>query len=361
MTETDQNFFKPQTRELDFTMWRYRLLHWVFNADPRDFRQDSDGRVTRTPGGLPTYLYTHYCPLFHFTHILVLSIPFIQAWRLTVIVFWLIGRFVGFVIKKLRAYNEFVCKHFNEWIKDYLPKPKEEVQSPEEIAASERAAVMSYVMNLINEWNYGRDAIFDLIVDVPSFKGFSIDYVNFAREYYDTYIEQCNLEKAKREARQKLMRDRITFFTNVGQVLFKIFQFVFYIGSAVGLAYVLLVHTPDMIDYSIWSVAAAWDFVCWLASAAVSYTMFDILYFLLLLVTYLLVFVTICIILFKLVQLKPIKATIDKTLIAPGKIVQDAIYTFCVWVLESIGVFVEFMFKMYENNCPPIKIVQKDE
>lgn len=56
-----------EPRELNFSFWRYRLLHWCFNEDAK----------TVADSKLPHYLYTHYCPLFHLTNFIGLFSPLI--------------------------------------------------------------------------------------------------------------------------------------------------------------------------------------------------------------------------------------------------------------------------------------------
>lgn len=58
-------------QKLSLKHWRYRLLHWTFSIRIDDWQKSP----------LPTYFYTHYCPLFHATNLLVLLIPFICAWK----------------------------------------------------------------------------------------------------------------------------------------------------------------------------------------------------------------------------------------------------------------------------------------
>jgi len=58
-------------KSLTFDHWRYRILHWSFGKEQGQRSDD-----------LPKYLYTHYCPLFHFTNFLAVFSGFIALWKI---------------------------------------------------------------------------------------------------------------------------------------------------------------------------------------------------------------------------------------------------------------------------------------
>lgn len=66
-------------KRLSLDHWRYRLLHWTFNVKNVDI---DDLNLT----GLPMFLYTHYCPLFHLTNLIVILLPLILLVRAAIAV-----------------------------------------------------------------------------------------------------------------------------------------------------------------------------------------------------------------------------------------------------------------------------------
>ena len=69
-------------RKLSMNHWRYRLLHTTFWCNPK----------TPAESPLPNFLYTHYCPLFHCTNLLLLFLP------ITMVV-WLFRGSFKFILK----------------------------------------------------------------------------------------------------------------------------------------------------------------------------------------------------------------------------------------------------------------------
>lgn len=67
-------------KKMSFHHWRYRLLHWAF------------GEKADTPeqSGLPRFLYTHYCPLFHLTNLIAIFAPAILFVKLVCVVFMML-------------------------------------------------------------------------------------------------------------------------------------------------------------------------------------------------------------------------------------------------------------------------------
>jgi len=58
-------------RVLTLSHWRYRLLHWFFKTNPTTVEQSP----------LPKAFYTHYCPLFWFSTLILLISPFVWIFR----------------------------------------------------------------------------------------------------------------------------------------------------------------------------------------------------------------------------------------------------------------------------------------
>src|SRR5581483_7783366 len=66
-----------EERRLSMKHWRYRLLHWAFGVEGK--------RPEET--GLPHFLYTHYCPLFHLTNLIAIISPVILFFKIVVVLF----------------------------------------------------------------------------------------------------------------------------------------------------------------------------------------------------------------------------------------------------------------------------------
>lgn len=78
-------------RKMSLKHWRYRLLHWTF----------FETATTVSESKLPTFLYTHYCPLFHLTNIIVLMMPLILTFRLLASIITGVCGAIGYVIQQI--------------------------------------------------------------------------------------------------------------------------------------------------------------------------------------------------------------------------------------------------------------------
>lgn len=92
-------------RHLTFNHWRYRILHWTFNIEPSTPEESS----------LPNFLYTHYCPLFHMTNMLLLVSPIT-----------LILKIALSLLKFPLKFVKFVFQYFDGYVSHKLEKKKEE-------------------------------------------------------------------------------------------------------------------------------------------------------------------------------------------------------------------------------------------
>lgn len=105
-------------KQLSLNHWRYKLLHWSFCQKNITKKEDSF---------LPGWLYTHYCPLFHLTNVLVLLAPltlFFKAmyWPLYFMTILVLGiiRGIGDVMRKRAELRYDPKEEEAGWIRGYV-------------------------------------------------------------------------------------------------------------------------------------------------------------------------------------------------------------------------------------------------
>ena len=129
-------------RKLSFNHWRYRLLHWCFNV-----KDPSPHDLYAT--GLPKFLYTHYCPLFHLTNLIAIFSPLILLIKIVCVV-------VGACIAGLKAVpwdkaGEFFAKFKPKT--DPNKKPAE-VIPPKANKGTERVVAVNLICETHTGWNF---------------------------------------------------------------------------------------------------------------------------------------------------------------------------------------------------------------
>ncbi len=122
-------------KKMSFNHWRYRILHWAFNIKNPEFHPDA-----MSPNGLPKFLYTHYCPLFHLTNLIALLSPLILGIRFFILVVSALSAVLDLIpFKKIFA------------LLPSLPKPSEkEKQEPKLTLEDERRKIIN---KICMDWN----------------------------------------------------------------------------------------------------------------------------------------------------------------------------------------------------------------
>jgi hypothetical protein len=115
-------------RQMTLQHWRFRLLHFTFGINPS----------TAEDSKLPGFLYTHYCPLFHVTNAMLLALPLTLCLRLV----------ISLTRGGLRLFVRAVRATFG-WVLDTFgpATPAKIVTTPEEIRAFELARIKKWLQN----------------------------------------------------------------------------------------------------------------------------------------------------------------------------------------------------------------------
>lgn len=303
-------------KKLSFKHWRYRLLHWTFNVkNPPSFQ-------------LPHFLYTHYCPLFHLTNILLLCVPFTLA----------IKMFIGFLNSTCNIVNYFGN------IMDKSSRKRTIQRYLEENNPSNAVQQKLFIINYIK--NNPEDNLDEFFRYVNGVRIGTTDFLSCLdndkiTEIWNGYKDRIEKARIKAELKRKLLRERITQLVNISQVFIKLFINLVYIALFCGIIYVL------------WHIAIpVWECLKFLVALILS---IDILSF----IQFLFSATMICIsaLIISLITIK-----IGQTYVTtPLKLVGKAFEACLLRIYNANSSIMEFIAVFYEENCPPIIIVSDEE
>jgi hypothetical protein len=315
-----------EERKLSFNHWRYRILHWAFNVEEPDSKNLGCN-------GIPTFLYTHYCPLFHLTNLIALLSPIIVFLRI-----------IGLIFCALYACTNLVpWQKIKEYIFSFIPEKVEKEKVKVELTPEmERIICINHVCG----WGNNLESFLSYF----SYKFLTKeDATNIFNEYMPKIIEA----RQEAELRKKRWRELIIFWTNFSQIFIKwVINVVYFVLVAFLLGLIYLIAQPV---YSL----ICWlpTFVMWLFEDGVGWVIFWAICKLLFLST---VAFTIIVVLFKSGVAKKFFTVFFKGL----KYITPPVFVFSVpfnWIKNGINNTVEFVAMFYEENCPPIKIISKEE
>lgn len=186
-------------RELTFDYWRYRLLHFSFGINPK----------TPEESFLPKFLYTHYCPLFHITNLLVLIFPFL-----------LVGKILDYAIIFLTYYLFVGIINTIYYIKTRIPwykgKPLNQIST---MTDEERKQFeLSYIPKAIR---LRRLHTYEYMVEY--FENIANKW--FTREEFETeWRKQKELYEQELAIKTKIkkdLKDELVFLINLSRILIK--------------------------------------------------------------------------------------------------------------------------------------------
>lgn len=303
-------------KKLSYKHWRYRLLHWTFN-------------VKNPPShNLPHFLYTHYCPLFHLTNILLLGVPFILMCKI------LIG-FLNYTCNVVNYFGNIMEKcSRKKWIKEYLEENNPPLESQQKIL------VINYIKN------NPKDELDEFIRYVNGVRIGTPEFLSCLdndkiTEIWNEYKDRIEKAKIKAELKKKLLRGRITQLVNISQVFIKLFINLAYIALLCGTIYLL------------WNLALpAWEFGQFIFSLILS---IDILSFIQGVFTACLIGITTIITVVILMKIGKLY------LITPCVFVKKAFEACFIRMFKVCDSIREFIAVFYEENCPPITIISDEE
>lgn len=331
------------TRKMSFGHWRYRLLHWCFNVKNPDPKNVYDT-------GLPKFLYTHYCPLFHLTNLIAILSPLILFIKVTAVVVGAIA--YGMSAIPWGEIREKISKAL-AWIK--LPK-REKAETPAVVETPKRTKA------------HERRLAVEAICDTPTGRTFgdfwytnSDNYETLTREEVEAvfleYMPKVIEARERARLRKERLRARLVFWTNFSQVFIKWFLNAFYFALTGGALYLLYVLAGP-VSSGLWS-AACWvvDGIGWLCSDSGFFTI------LLTGLKYAFYFAVLAGGLYVLARVGFLQR-FGEALLAGLKKLTPPFYLlgrFGAWVGGGFTGVVEFVKMFYEENCPPIVLVTPED
>lgn len=299
------------TRKLTLNHWRYRLLHWSFGIDAQDAQ---DGKH----GGLPKFLYTHYCPLFHLTNILVLVAPVILCVRILYHLF----SFLSVPI-------EYICSGANFVIDSYKSSIK--ARPGKSAKQKELEFIYDRINHKLQQYNYDFDCVTaDFIVSCCHVEYHTDDEV---REIAKKYLAKAKVQHLKKLEAEKRRAAQMVFWINWSRTILKgIYALIALLGLYATVVYIV-------------------PFLLWLLICLFYVDWWNILYLALSVIVYL----ACCAI------PASIFIYIATKLENSDDIIRRSIIGFLREVFGGIGSFFneccDFIAIIYENNCPPIELV----
>lgn len=319
-------------RKLSFNHWRYRILHWCFKV--------SNPNPNYPAGtGLPKFLYTHYCPLFHLTNLIAILSPlilFIKA--ATVVVKAIIAGFTAVDWSKLKV--------LVSWIK--LPEKKVKPEPiKKELTINQRASERKLCILMIRDT---KSENFDSFYSKTKFLVLTREEVE---ELYNQYMPMVLKARERAKLRKEQIRQQLIFWTNFSRVFIKWTMNILYVGLVIGLAYGLFAI-----------VGPVWDAICYVGNAIYWLFTNEGSLELLSIIGKTLLFggITIAVV-YGLTKIGWMEKFFSVCYEGFVKITAP-LYVFTHlfnWIGNGFKNIYEFITMFYEENCPPIKIISDEE
>jgi hypothetical protein len=327
------------TRKLSFNHWRYRLLHWAFNV------KNPDPKNIATTG-MPKYLYTHFCPLFHLTNLIAILSPVILFIKVMVVLGKAFAAATAAVAESpiWAKIGNFLAKFkpARKPVDPYAPPPPKK-RRPE----VERRATISFMI----EWtgNYENPD--------PFWTTYGHNYETLTeaevKALFVEYMPKILAAREESRIRKEKRKQRMIFWINFSRVFIKWSLNVFYVLLSAAALYGL-----------IWIAGPAWSTLCWVAGGI--YWLFtdvgclSVLWFIAKMVFFVLLFGGTVALLMRLGWIQKFGEVAGDGLskLAPPFYVVGRFFD---WIGKCCEKFIEFCKMFYEENCPPIKLVTDEE
>lgn len=332
-------------KKLTLGNWRYRILHWTFGVNPRSLEEANQ---LAGSAGIPRCVYTHYCPLFHFTNLLLCVLPLIILARLIT----LLVRLFVYIFNNI---NSVIQNYVDSWI---MKNNERDRKKQREQTNNRGKSRQSYLRKTI--YNYLKD----LPADNYRLDNYSLFIEQFEKNY-DIYLEQegdyihkCWLElapkirqaKEKRAAKRERMKQYVYFWITFSRAAVKTIIYTFYAALAVVVVWFSLKYGGGLLaDLAImfwWIIGLNWWGILMFGGKIILTIMFTIGF------GFVLGF-----------ALRRYKSQFIKGMsfiLPPFEIVGSAIVDFSRWVCSFAESAAEFMSMFYEENCPKITIVEDE-
>ncbi len=343
-------------RKMSLNNWRYRLLHWTFATDPDRLWRDANGCV-HSP--LPNYLYTHYCPLFHLTNLIALLSPAILLIKLL----WACGVVGVYVAKKIIAGIQKGITVYQALRPQ--PKPEADTESDAEILKKHKEKVHNKELHSIPgllvklaKWDTCYlthfDCFFDKITDVCYIDRIWLLSKEEVKKIWDETAPKITAALEAQKARKEKMRNRILFWVNFSRVFIKGVLNLFYLTLFAGVLYITYLYgwpcCKIIGSAAVWAVVALLS-LDWLGC------LIGLGRFLLGVAIGIATIGGISWLLYKFV---PLNIIWQKTC-PPFIAVNDAFLAICRYIKNIVVGTCEFITLFYEENCPPITIIDETE
>lgn len=349
-----------QERKMSFKHWRYRLLHWAF-----DVRNPDQANPKGT--GLPDFFYTHYCPLFHVTNLILLF-----SWLILLIkvgVLLITCCVIGFsfvhingakicssvyekILKILFGFFSKSESHSGDLVS--MPPPSQEDERELAVALLTKWMMADYhrINPQFDSWWVDVGCEFKVLDKEAA----ALIFVNYLPKIMKS-IEAAKERKAR-------LRELLLFWINMSRGLFKVALYGFYIGLGLLLAYIAYSILPPVV----WAVASlpfwcydGFMFVFNLLAQSWSNTFVEILKVATVWVAALL---GLAFLYLKLQDWPPVRAATIAFRTGIGCVLLpfNLFPITYKWLESMMLAFVEFASTLYEQSCPPIVLVDpKDE
>ncbi len=324
-------------RKLTLNHWRYKLLHWTFGCSDVTSKDDSK---------LPKYLYTHYCPLFHMTNLLLLVSPVTAVIR---IVLWFLHNAVFPVLCAIGDLAELLKESF------IRARRKAQEAPPKQVPVSiQRSRELKTLKKLIWEEPFYHDD-FDYFWECNS-RSFQTITEDEARRFHGQIVAAHTAWREAKERREAFFNRLISIGDFVGRILLPVMGIVL----VVGIAFSLYLSAPYIAAFFVWCGNGLLFIVETIAHFC-SVTLVNWLE------TYTLPILVVaafsCAIVAALVGMgysvhrwvwPAVKCVSKPPLMLAGHLACSSFYVFC----NTISMVIEFCSDFYANNCPPITIVE---
>ncbi|RDJ34967.1 MAG: hypothetical protein DWQ19_09030 [Crenarchaeota archaeon] len=349
-------------KTLTFDHWRYRILHWCFGVSP----------ATPAESPLPSFLYTHYCPLFHLTNLITIFSPVIFAAKVLYVVVSLIGsvfaaivRTVAPVVEQVRKYMALrslqkeerkikadATKKENQRKASQSRSPVNRIMSQEEKEFRAEQEARKWIPRMIKkDENYLHD--FDCMWWCCHEKFYFLQKKE-ARKYWKVFVEQRKAAIEAAEKRRKKMQAWVVFWVNFSRVFIKSFLYVFYAAMTLLVAYA---SVKWIIPALVIATVATGNAIVYLWNLEWGYIIWNIVYY----GGYTALFAATAFSIGWALYRWGSKAGIPiqktcQTATIPFSLVGDVCSAFGEFVVNSCSAVKEFVVMFYEENCPAITI-----
>lgn len=298
-------------KKLTFDHWRYKTLHWCFGINPE----------TKWDSNLPDAFYSHYCPLFHLTNLIVIFSPFIM--------------FVKLILGLVRLIKFGFNKAVKGIVYVFITRKHKPLTEKQIVVRRIKNRIMYYI-----EENCSKEQTFSMLYSV-----FSEEY--FSKEefeaYYDAVIKSIEKQKLTdeiKEKEKKALKERMYFWVNFSSIFFKCGLNVLYIFAA-------LLSTWGLYKFAVFISCYSLEFYLSLLWGLIKIFFYA--------------GIIVAGIVFLAFSLERINFKTKSYNMFPTQLAGKWISVFLDFIADTYESVAEFISAFYENNCPPIILEESEK